>query len=81
MFLVTERFLSDFVGKYGEHSVTGTYGSGIWYPHQAYSSLKLNHHLNSSYEKSIIIESNMRYIMDMTENLMIIFHGERRNVN
>jgi hypothetical protein len=81
MFVVTERFLSDVVGKYGEHSVTATYCSGIWYPHQAYSSLKLNHHLHTSYEKSIIFERNMLYIIDRTENLMIIFHVERRNVN
>lgn len=80
MFVVTERFLSDVVGKYGEHSVTATYGSGIWYSHQGYSSLKLNHHFHSSYEKSIIIERNIRYIMDSTENL-IIFHIKRRNVN
>ena len=77
--MVTERFLSDIVEEYGEYPVSSD--GGIWYPHQTCRSLKLNHHLHSSYEKSIIIERNMRYIMDRTENLMIIFHVERRNVN
>ncbi|MDQ6724407.1 MAG: DDE-type integrase/transposase/recombinase [Thermoproteota archaeon] len=61
---VAERFLSRVVNKYGLHRVSSD--GGTWYP-QACKFLKLNHHLHSSYEKSII-ERTMQYIKDRTEN-------------
>ena len=60
---VAERFLSNIIENYGYHPVS-TDGS-TWYP-QACRFLKLNHHLHSSYEKSII-ERTMQYIKDRTE--------------
>jgi putative transposase len=60
---VTERFLSDVVEKYGEHPVSSD--GGTWYP-QACRFLKLDHHIHSSFEKSII-ERTMQYIKDRTK--------------
>ena len=48
---VAEHFLSNIVDEYGKHSISTDGGS--WYP-QACRFLKLNHHLHSSFEKSII---------------------------
>jgi putative transposase len=76
---VAEHFLSDVVDEYGPHPVYTDGGS--WYP-QACRFLKLNHHIHSTFEKSLI-ERTMQYIKDRTMNaLMIIFHAEKkRNVN
>jgi putative transposase len=75
---VAEHFLSDVVDEYGPHPVYTDGGS--WYP-QACRFLKLNHHIHSTFEKSLI-ERTMQYIKDRTMNaLMIIFHAKRRNVN
>lgn len=60
---VAERFLSNILKKYGKHSVSTD--CGTWYP-QACRFLKLNHHLHSSYKKSII-ERTIQYIKDRTE--------------
>ena len=54
---VAERFLSNIIENYGYHPVSTD--GGTWYP-QACRFLKLNHHLHSSYEKSII-ERTMQY--------------------
>ena len=61
---VAEHFLSDIVDKYGQYPVSTD--GGTWYP-QACKFLKLNHHIHSSYEKSIIIERSIQYIKDRTE--------------
>jgi putative transposase len=61
---VAERILSNVIGKYGHHQVSSD--GGTWYP-QACKFLKLNHHLHSSFEKSVI-ERTMQYIKDRTEN-------------
>ncbi len=62
--LVAERFLSHIIKEYGEHPVSTD--GGTWYP-QACKFLKLNHHIHSPFEKSII-ERTMQYIKDRTEN-------------
>ncbi len=62
---VAERFLSRVLDKYGQHQVSSSDG-GTWYPH-ACKFLKLNHHLHSSFEKSII-ERTIQYIKDRTES-------------
>jgi putative transposase len=49
--LVAERFLQELVRKYGKHPVS--IDGGTWYP-QACKFLNMNHHLHSSYEKSMI---------------------------
>jgi putative transposase len=59
---VAERFLSNVVKEYGEHPVSTD--GGTWYP-QACQFLKLNHHIHSSYEKSII-ERTIQYIKNST---------------
>ena len=64
MFVVAERFLSHIVKEYGQHPVSTTDG-GTWYP-QACRFLKINHHLHSALEKSVI-ERTMQYIKDRTE--------------
>ena len=48
---VAERFISNLVKRYGEHPVSTD--GGTWYP-QACRFLRLQHHIHSSYEKSII---------------------------
>jgi len=54
---VAERVLSQVVNKYGLHSVSSD--GGTWYP-QACKFLNLQHHIHSSFEKSMI-ERTMQY--------------------
>src|SRR3954453_21144510 len=61
--LIAERFLSSIVEDYGKNIVSTD--GGTWYP-QACRFLKLNHHLHSPKEKSLI-ESTIQYIKDRTE--------------
>ena len=63
--LIAERFLSDVVRNYGNHPVS-TDDGGTWYPLQACNFLKMDHHVHSSLEKSLI-ERTMQYIKDRTE--------------
>ena len=60
---VAERHLSGLVKVYGKHPVSTD--GGTWYP-MACRFLGLDHHLHSSYEKSII-ERTVQYIKDRTE--------------
>jgi putative transposase len=62
--LIAERFISDMVKVYGEHPVSTD--GGTWYP-QACQFLKLDHHIHSSLEKSLI-ERTIQYIKDRTES-------------
>ena len=62
---VAERFLSTLVQAHGKHPVSTD--GGTWYPPQVCQFLKLQHHLHSSFEKSII-ERTMQYIKDRTES-------------
>jgi len=61
---VAERFLSHIVKEYGQHSVL-TDGGGTWYPPQVCKFLKVEHHIHSPFEKSII-ERIVQYIKDRT---------------
>ena len=61
--LVAERLIASLVDKYGKHPVSTD--GGTWYP-QACQFLKLDHHIHSFYEKSII-ERTIQYIKDRTE--------------
>jgi len=61
--LVAERFIHELSTKYGKQSVSTD--GGTWYP-QACKFLKLEHHLHSKFEKSII-ERTIQYIKDRTE--------------
>jgi putative transposase len=61
---VAERFLSNLIKDYGKHLVSTD--GGTWYPHQACQFLKLDHHVHTSFEKSVI-ERTIQYIKDRTE--------------
>jgi putative transposase len=67
--LVAERFIADLVRIHGKHPVS-TEG-GTWYP-PACEFLKLDHHVRSSFEKSLI-ERTIQYIKDRTDVSMITF--------
>ena len=60
---VAERFLSGLVKIHGNHPVSTD--GGTWYP-QACGFLKVDHHIHSPFEKSII-ERTVQYIKDRTE--------------
>jgi putative transposase len=75
--LVAERFIASLVNTYGKHLISTD--GGTWYP-QACRFLKIDHHVYSDLEKSLI-ESTMQYIKDRTEGLMITFLAKRTNVN
>ena len=62
--LMAERFIADLVRIHGRHPVSTD--GGTWYP-QACRFLKLDHHIHSSLEKSLI-ERTMQYIKDRTES-------------
>ena len=67
---VVERIFDNLIKIHGKHPVSTD--GGTWYP-QACRFLKLDHHLHSSLEKSLI-ERTMQYIKDRTQNaLMTIF--------
>jgi putative transposase len=74
---VAERFLSNLLEEYGNHPISTD--GGTWYP-QACKFLEVEHHIHSSFEKSII-ERTMQYIKDRTESFDDYFLVERRNVN
>ena len=62
---IVKRFLSPVVNKYGLYAVSSD-GGGARYP-QVCRFLKLVHHLDFSFEKSII-ERTMQYIKDGAES-------------
>ena len=61
--LIAKRFLSGVVRYYENHPVSTD--GGTWYP-QACEFLKMDHHIHSPLEKSLI-ERTMQYIKDRTE--------------
>jgi transposase-like protein len=72
---VAERFLSDLVRDYGKHPVSTD--GGTWYP-MACQFLRLEHHIHSPMEKSLI-ERKMQYIKDRTECFDDYFPGRMKN--
>ena len=74
---VAERFLLDIVEEYGKHPVSTD--GGTWYP-QACRFLKLNHHIHSSYEKSLI-ERTVQYIKDRIEGFDDYFPCRKKKCN
>ncbi len=72
---VAEHFLSDIVYEYGKHSVSTD--GGTWYP-QVCRFLKLNRHLHSSLEKSLI-ERTIQYIKDKIESFDDYFPCRLKN--
>jgi putative transposase len=72
---VAERFLSNLLKEYGNHS--GSTDEGTWHP-QACQFLKLKHHIHSPFEKSII-ERRIQYIEDRNEGLYDHFPCRKKN--
>jgi putative transposase len=75
--LIAERFLSGVVKIHGKHPVSTD--GGTWYP-QACEFLKIDHHIHSSREKSLI-ERKMQYIKDRTECFDDYFQCRKENCN
>ncbi len=72
---VAERFLSGLIKIHGKHAISTD--GGTWYP-QACRFLGLEHHIHSSFEKSII-ERTMQYIKDRTESFDDYFPCRLKN--
>lgn len=72
---VAEMRLSDLVKVDGKHPVSTD--GGTWYP-MACRFLKLDHHIHSSIEKSLI-ERTMQYIKDRTECFDDYFPCQKEN--
>ena len=73
--LIAERFIVSLINRYGNHPVSTD--GGTWYP-QACRFLKLNRHIHSSLEKSLI-ERTMQYIKDRTEGFDDYFPCRMKN--
>lgn len=73
--LIAERLIADLVRIHGKHPVSTD--GGTWYP-QACRFLKLDHHVHSSLEKSLI-ERTMQYIKDRTESFDDYFPCKLKN--
>ena len=78
--LVAERFLQELVRKYGKHPVSTD--GGTWYPQTCKFLNMNNHHLHSSYEKSMI-ERTIQYIKRIEPKALMTttFLVEKKNVN
>ena len=72
---VAEKFLSSIVKENSKHPVSTD--GGTWYP-QACKFLKLEHHVHSPFEKSII-ERTIQYIKDRTECFDDYFPCRKKN--
>ena len=72
---VAERFLSRLLEEHGECPVSTD--GGTWYP-QACRFLMVEHHIHSTYEKSII-ERTMQYIKDRTKCFDDYFPCRKKN--
>jgi putative transposase len=72
---VAERFLAYIIKIYRRYPVSTDGGS--WYP-KACEFLKLDHHIHSSLEKSLI-ERTMQYVKDRTEGFDDYFPCRKQN--
>lgn len=73
--LIAERFIANLVKIHGRHPLSTD--GGTWYP-QACRFLKLDYHIHSSLEKSLI-ERTMQYIKDRTEGFDDYFPCTTKN--
>lgn len=73
--LIAERFLSNVIRDYGKHPVSTD--GGTWYP-MACQFLRLDHHVHSPLEKSLI-ERTMQYVKDRTESFDDYFPCKLKN--
>ena len=72
--LVAEQFIQKLATEYGKHPVYTD--GGTWYP-QACKFLKLEHHLHSTFEKSIIEKEQSNMLKIEPSALMTIFLVEK----
>jgi len=75
--LIAEYFIGSLVRWYGKHSVS--IDSGTWHP-QACRFLKLNHHIHSAYEKSMIKESSSILRIELKVLMTIFPVGRNRHI-
>ncbi len=73
---VAERFLYNITKDYGQLPVS-TADGGTWYP-QACKFLKLQHHIHSAYEKSLV-KRTIPYVKDRTECFDDYFPCRKKN--
>jgi putative transposase len=73
--LVAERFLNSLIKDYGKHSLS-TDDGGTWYSY-ACKLLKIEHHIHSTYEKSIIEREQSNTSRIELKRLMITFLVEK----
>jgi len=73
--LIAERFILSLTNRYGNHPVSTD--GGTWFP-QACKFLNIDHHIHSSYDKSVI-ERTMQYIKDRTEGFDDYFPCRMKN--
>ena len=77
MLVAVERFIASLMNRYGKHPASTD--GGTLYP-QACSFLKVEHHIHSPFEKSII-ERIIQYIKDRTEGFDDYFPCKKNNCN
>src|SRR3954467_5088798 len=82
MLIVAERFIvSSLINNFGSNCFNIRRRCGVWYPPQACQFLKVNRHIHSSLEKSVI-ERTIQYVMiELQKALMIIFRVKRTSVS
>ena len=76
--LIAERFILSLINKCGKRPVSKG-GGGTWYP-QACRFLDTQHHIHSSYEKSLM-ERSIQYAKDRTESFDDYFPCRLKNCN
>jgi putative transposase len=75
---VAEGFLSDLIQIHGKRSVSRD--GGTWYP-QACQFLKLEHHIHSSLENTLIEREDNAVRKDRTEGFDDYFPCQKENCN
>ncbi len=75
---IAERFIDDLIKIHGKNPISIDDG-GTWYP-QACNFLRLDHHIHSPLEKSII-ERTIQYIKDRTESFDNYFPCRKEHCN
>ena len=75
MLVAVERFIASLMNRYGKRPVSTD--GGTWYP-QACRFLKVEHHIHSPFEKSVV-ERIIQYIKDRTEGFDDYFPCKKNN--
>jgi hypothetical protein len=80
--LVAERFIiASLINKFGKCPVS-TDGGRTWYPPQACQFLDVEHHISIPHlRKALLLKEQSNISKIELNDLMIIFHVERRSVS